>query len=81
MVAPSLGISIIMQWGKDLPVANSSSKALSIQAVSLWPADMMGRSLCMSSPNNGEENRAWRATIQFKFPRRVLISPLWATSR
>ena len=75
------GTSIIMQWGRDLPVASSSSNALSMQAVSLCPGPMMGNSFSMSSSKRGEEKRASRATIQFRLPRKVLISPLCRRNR
>ena len=75
------GIIIIRAWGSERPVATSNSSALSNPAVSLAPSRMMGRSLAMSSPNRGDENRASRARIQFWFPRIVLISPLWHNMR
>ena len=35
----------------------------------------------MSLPNKGDRAEACRAAIQFRLPRSVLISPLWAMNR
>ena len=75
------GIIIMRAWGSDRPVETSSSSALSNPAVSLAPSRMIGLSLAMSSPNSGDAKSASRARIQFWFPRIVLISPLWQSSR
>ena len=75
------GISIIMEWGRDLPVARSSSRALSKLAVSLCPGVMMGSSFFTSLPKIGEENIDSLAAIQLMLPRSVLISPLCMTKR
>ena len=74
--AHASGISIIIAWGSDRPVARRSSTALSSVAVSLCGPATTGTSFATSSPNSGEENIAWRAAIQLMFPRSVLISPL-----
>ena len=75
------GINMIMAWSKPRPVISSNSKALSILAVSLAPGVMIGGILFISSPNKGDWNWASLACIQFRLPRSVLISPLWAKYR
>src|SRR5579883_1978216 len=73
------GISIIMAWAMDRPPATSSSSVLSNIAESLPPGRMTGSSFFTSSPNSGDSSSCSRACIQLTLPRRVLISPLWAT--
>ena len=64
-----------MAWGKERPVKNNISNAWSKSAESLPPGAITGRIVSMSS-NNGESNIDSLASIQFLFPRTVLISPL-----
>ncbi len=54
---------------------------MSKAAESLPPGWTMGRRLCMSGPNSGQARLASTARIRLMLPRRVLISPLWATMR
>ena len=59
----------------------SSSRALSKQAESDWPSAIRGHSFFRSCPSSVEFMEWRRAAIQLTFPRRVLISPLWAIIR
>ncbi len=80
---PLHGSGIIMSsaWGSDRPAITRNSRTLSNVAVSLPPSRMTGRILGRSSPKTLDANNASRAFIQLMLPRRVLISPLWATNR
>ena len=44
---------------------------------SLISSLVTGKSLAVSSPRYGDFSKPSRARIQFLFPRKVLISPLW----
>ena len=68
----------MMQCGSERPPWYSSSTTLSRAAESLEPGRISGSSLRMSSPKRSEANSASRDRSQFRLPRRVLISPLWA---
>ena len=74
-------MSIAITWCNGRPVASSNSIALSIAAVSLPPAVMIGKSFAKSSPNSVDVMASWRAVIQLMLPRSVLISPLWTMCR
>ena len=71
------GIIIITACGSERPLRTSNSSALSKLSESLPPSVMIGSSFLMSSPNLSETNWFWRARIQLRLPRKVLISPLW----
>ncbi|MNC95183.1 hypothetical protein D3C83_122380 [compost metagenome] len=73
------GIIIMTAWATGRPARTRSSRVLSNIAESEPLGLMMGRILAMSSPKASDSKRASRACIQLMLPRRVLISPLWAT--
>ncbi len=58
-----------------------NSSTLSKVAESDSPSRVTGRTFHSSSPKREERQSASRARIQLMFPRRVLISPLWAMYR
>jgi len=66
--------------GSDRPARWSSSTTSSKDAESDAPAEVMSPSSARS-PRTSERRFPWRAAIQFRFPRTVLISPLWASIR
>ena len=72
------GMSIDIASGSERPVRTSSSSALSNTAESLAPAMHTGQIFFKSGPYFLLSNMLSRACIQLTFPRRVLISPLWA---
>ena len=73
------GISIIITCGNDLPLINKSSIMLSRQAESDCPDETMGNNISISSFEKlGVLKPFSPARSQFKFPCRVLISPLCA---
>jgi hypothetical protein len=74
------GIIIMTAWGSERPLRTSSSTALSKLPESLVAGSQIGKSFVTSS-KSGDANIAWRATIQFRLPRSVLISPLCAMKR
>src|SRR5690625_2269773 len=74
------GIIMRTAWGRERPARWSSSSTSSKEAESLASGGQMGSS-GSRSPSSSEEATPSRAAIQLRFPRTVLISPLWATSR
>ncbi len=74
------GIIIRTACGRLRPARCSSSSTSSKLPESLTAGVHTGMS-GESSPRSSLESVLWRAAIQLRLPRTVLISPLWATSR
>ena len=70
-----------MACAAERPPSTSSSISPSSEAESEMSSRSSGRTFSMSSPNSGEASWSSRARIQLRFPRSVLISPLWASMR
>uniref|UniRef100_A0A0A9ERY2 Uncharacterized protein n=1 Tax=Arundo donax TaxID=35708 RepID=A0A0A9ERY2_ARUDO len=78
------GIIIITASGRLRPPRTRSSRTLSNAPESEEVASTIGRSIDSSSfvrPSFSLSMRPSRAVIQFLFPLRVLISPLWPKTR
>jgi hypothetical protein len=67
--------------GADRPAWTSTSKTLSRAAESEPPAWMTGLTVASSAPKASAVMRISWLRIQLALPRRVLISPLWASIR
>ena len=67
--------------GSVRPVINRNSSALSSPLVSEQSGSMTGKSDDRSSLKSSLCITPSRARIQFRLPRKVLISPLWAIMR
>ena len=67
--------------GNSRPDIINNSIALSNSPESLQFGSMTGMTYLRSSPIFSLSIKPWRAVIQLRFPRSVLISPLWATQR
>ncbi len=74
------GTIIETACGSDRPVRLRSSRTSSNEAESLAPGLTIGSSGAMS-PSSSLSSCDWRARIQLRLPRTVLISPLWASVR
>jgi hypothetical protein len=55
--------------------------ALSRLAESLPSGRITSRRRSIFLPHTGDDSIGWRMVIAFRLPHRVLISPLWASSR
>ena len=74
------GISTETACGRLSPLMVRNSRTLSRLAESLisgWTIGVMSP----MSPNRPELSTLWRACIQLRLPRMVLISPLWQSIR
>ena len=74
------GTSIAMACGRLNPDITKNSSTLSSDALSLIPGCTIGR-MAFTSPSAELESTLSLASIQPRFPRIVLISPLWASMR
>ena len=74
------GISTETACGRLSPLRVRNSSALSRLAESLISGWMMGV-MSLISPSAPEFSTLWRACIQLRLPRMVLISPLWQSMR
>src|SRR5215213_6279178 len=74
-------MSISTECGRDRPFTHRNWSALSSVAESEPDSVRMGNSFSSSSPKTSLRREPYRARIQLRLPRRVLISPLWATYR
>ena len=74
------GTSIAIACGRLSPDITKNSSTLSSEALSLMLLCRMGR-ISFTSPSSGVDRTLSRASIQPRFPRMVLISPLCASRR
>jgi hypothetical protein len=72
------GIIISTACGSDRPPRWSSSSTSSKEAESLAPRVITGNRSARSPGISSDSSMASRASIQFRLPRKVLISPLCA---
>jgi hypothetical protein len=75
------GIIIISVCTGSRPERTNSSIALSRLAESLPSRQITSRMRSTLEPQSGEASSGWRIAMAFRLPQRVLISPLWASSR
>ena len=81
MRSQASGSSIMSAWTGSRPERTSSSNALSRLVESLPSDQMTGFSSSTSLSHTGAARAGSRASIAFRFPHSVLISPLCASSR
>ena len=75
------GISMVLTSGSWRPARTRASQTASSAALSELPGWMIGLTSSLCSPNAGATIRVSWLFIQLTLPRRVLISPLWASVR